>query len=52
MPLQYLLHVTSRPKPDSGVNNELWEKWYITEHVGCWHGRLADFPNPLVIDPD
>ena len=33
MPLPYLLHVTSRPKPDSGVDDKLWEKWYITEHV-------------------
>lgn len=34
MPLPYLLHVNSRPQPDSGVDNKLWEKWYITEHVG------------------
>lgn len=34
MPLPYLLHVNSRPKPDSGVDDKLWEKWYITEHVG------------------
>lgn len=34
MPLPYLLHVNSRPQPDSGVDDKLWEKWYITEHVG------------------
>ncbi|KAK5064437.1 hypothetical protein LTR84_000270 [Exophiala bonariae] len=33
MPLPYFLHVNSRPKPDSGVDNKLWEKWYITEHL-------------------
>ncbi|KIW26512.1 hypothetical protein, variant [Cladophialophora immunda] len=33
MPQQYLLWVNSRPLPDSGVDDDLWVKWYIEEHV-------------------
>lgn len=33
MPSPYLLWVNSRPLPDSGVDDDLWIKWYTTEHV-------------------
>ncbi len=33
MPSQYFLFVNSRPKPGSGVDDDLWTKWYIDEHV-------------------
>ncbi|KIW72097.1 hypothetical protein PV04_00317 [Phialophora macrospora] len=33
MPQQYLLWVNSRPKPESGVDDDLWVKWYTQEHV-------------------
>jgi len=33
MPSNYLLHVNSRPRPEAGVDDSLWEKWYTEEHV-------------------
>lgn len=33
MPLPYLLFVNSTPLVDSGTDDTIWEKWYITEHV-------------------
>lgn len=33
MPQQYLLWVNSRPRPESGVDDGLWLKWYTEEHV-------------------
>ncbi|OCT54443.1 putative alpha/beta hydrolase [Cladophialophora carrionii] len=33
MPQPYLLWVNSRPKPESGVDDDLWVKWYTEEHV-------------------
>ncbi|OAL34514.1 hypothetical protein AYO20_06144 [Fonsecaea nubica] len=54
MPLQYLLWVNSQPFPNSGVDDDLWVKWYIDEHlpdlinsktaVRAAMYREADFP--------
>ena len=49
MPSQYFLFVNSRPQPGSGVDDDLWTKWYIEEHVStstrhllgaCFHSLL------------
>ncbi|KAJ9622121.1 uncharacterized protein PV06_05805 [Exophiala oligosperma] len=33
MPCQYFLSVNSRPQPSSGVDDQLWAKWYKEEHL-------------------
>ncbi|KAJ9503579.1 hypothetical protein H2202_000718 [Exophiala xenobiotica] len=33
MSSQHLLFVNSRPQPGSGVDDDLWTKWYIEEHL-------------------
>ncbi|KIV94543.1 hypothetical protein PV10_02299 [Exophiala mesophila] len=51
----YFLFVNSRPIPESGTDDALWEKWYVTEHLpdlissgtatrGTFYRETYDFP--------